>query len=226
MAITISTKSPLLADILARRETILDDAHEAIANGDAVAAEIATIVTLDDHLRSTRAAAFAILSPQADFAPNVRAARVLPTLIAEDFPTETIVSALHGLGYCMTNASKVAQYRKSAHLLTQGLPLTFDMVRESMGFGHKTASMAVALYDATARVMTLDTWMLNGLLGTANTGGHMNVVGYIAADAAYNQIRDLLLDVADTLDVAPFHLQWSLWNHYRGGFESHLPIFA
>jgi hypothetical protein len=86
--------------------------------------------------------------------------------------------------------------------------------------------MATALYDATARVITLDTWMLNGMLGTANTGGSMNAVGYIAADGAYNIIRDVLLEFADRLDVVPFHLQWSLWNHYRGGFESHLPIFA
>ena len=85
--------------------------------------------------------------------------------------------------------------------------------------------MAVALYDPTARVMTLDTWMINGMLGTANTGGAMNEIGYIASPPAYRILRDLLLDIADSLDVLPFHLQWSLWNHWRGGFESHLPIF-
>jgi hypothetical protein len=55
----------------------------------------------------------------------------------------------------------------------------------------------------------------------------MNVTGYTLNKCAYKAVMNMMITIADELDVSPFMLQWSLWNYYRNNtHETHLPIFG
>ena len=215
--------------IMSRRNAILADSVTALATyGETVNAELDAISALPHDIRASRAAAFAILSPQADFSDNVRAVPVLIDALRNLATPTRIVDMLRSVGYKMTYAKKAQQYIDSRSLILDARPqdITFENVLTYQGFGQKTTSMFCALYNQWLPVITLDTWMLSGLLGVANTGGKKNANAYTADGQAYTDIADLLLGIADELHVSPFLLQWSLWAFYRGGFDSHLPIFG
>jgi hypothetical protein len=215
--------------IMQRRDTIRQDAVTALATyGAQVNAELDAIATLPHDVRATRAASFAILSPQADFDDNVRAVPVLLDCLRNHATPLRIVDALRDVGYKMTYEQKASQYIASRDLILDARPqdVTLTHVTSHLGFAEKTGSMFCALYNQWSPVITLDTWMLSGLLGVANTGGKKNANTYTASGQGYHDIAGMLLDMAEELNVSPFLLQWSLWCHYRGFFSSHLPIFG
>lgn len=227
MAHTLNIKNGGLDRILSRHDIIMNDAIEALyVHGDAVREELDIIATIPAIVRSRRAATFAILSPQCAFEANVRAVRTLTYGLRDGFTDTAILYALRDDGHYMNNLRKVAQYRKSSHVMFGDLSdYTYATLTRCAGYGPKTASMALALHNERARVMTLDTWMIAGMLGE-NTATSRNAITYTLTNAAYRRAADMLLSIADTLNVTPFHLQWSLWCYYRGNkFQSHLAIY-
>lgn len=215
--------------IMARRDIIKADAIAALAEyGERVNNELDIIAALDHDTRARRAASFAILSPQADFGDNVRAVPILIRSLRNLRTPIAIVDDLREVGYKMTYEKKAAQYIKSRALILDARPqdITLENVMTYCGFAEKTSSMFCALYNQWSRVITLDTWMLNGLLGTAATGKKKNPNTFTAEKQAYHDIAGMLLGIADELNVSPFLLQWTLWCYYRGAFDSHLPIFG
>lgn len=228
--VSITRKTQEYADILDNREAITRDAIAAIAmHGDDVRAQLNAIGGLSHHVRASHALAFAILSPQADFNRNINAVPVLIDALQNHANNDVILYRLRECGYTMTNAGKVSQYLASRDLILDAAPsdMTYANVRSFKGYGQKTASMAVALYDQHAPVITLDTWMLSGLLGVAATGKRKNVNTYTAKGPAYEDIAEMLIDIAAELEVTPFLLQWALWTYYRGtATDNHLPIFG
>lgn len=228
--VSITRKSEEYGTILARRDIIKADAVAALAaHGEDVRTQLNAIGGLSHHTRATRALAFAILSPQADFERNIRAVPVLIDALHNHANADVILSRLRAVGYTMTNTAKVAQYLASRALILDAAPsdVNYRNVLAHKGFGQKTASMAVALYDQHAPVITLDTWMLSGLLGVAATGKRKNANTYTAKGPAYDDIAAMMLEIAAELNVSPFLLQWSLWTFYRGtDTDNHLPIFG
>lgn len=228
--IDVTTRQPAFVEIMSRRDAILDDVKTALMlYGENVRAELDAIATVPHDLRRASALAFAILSPQADFTQNVNAVRpLIDSLLRNDDETTTL-SAIRSVGYCMTNAGKYSQYVRSRDLIlfAQASDMTLANVSKHAGFGLKTSSMGIALYNEWARVCTLDTWMLNGFLGTAASGKDKNANTYTASGPAYHAIADMFLSIADELNVSPFLAQWATWCYYRGkGFDSHLAIFG
>lgn len=229
-SLTITRTKEQYTTIMSRRDIIKDDAIAAIAaHGEDVRTQLDAIGGLDHHTRATRAASFAIMSPQADFSDNVRAVPTLLDLLRNRATPQRIVDALASVGYKMCYVSKAQQYSDSRSIILDAAPsdINYVNVQTYQGFGQKTASMFCALYDQWQPVCTLDTWMLNGFLGTAATGHKKNKCTYTASGPAYDDIAAMAVEIAAELNVSPFLMQWSLWTYYRGtATDNHLPIFG
>lgn len=226
----VALKKSDVSRFVARLDDMSSDMLEAIAQfGLTVSREIDAFSTVNDHTRAARALVFAILSPQADFTQNVRAIDpVLTYLYNGGRNWQDVQDILKRVGYAMRSRQKCEFVADAGDFIVSACRAT--MTRENVlklrGYGMKASAMAMALYDATAPCMTLDTWMLNGLLGVRTTSVR-NDTTYSAADPCYRAIEDMLLQLCQTHNVTPFVAQWSMWNLYRGGkHESHTAIFG
>jgi hypothetical protein len=227
---SLSLTSSAIASFVARSDAITQELLESVALfGDVVSREVDAFATVDDHTRAARALVFAILSPQAKFDQNVRAIDpVLAYLYAGGREWKDVQDILKRVGYAMRSRQKCEFVVGAADFIVSACRAT--MTRENIlklrGYGMKASAMAMALYDATAPVMTLDTWMLNGLMGVRTTADK-NETTLSAADACYRAVEQMLLAACETHNVKPFVAQWAMWNLYRGGkHESHVRIFG
>lgn len=216
-------------DLAASYDAIRDEARHAIALfGTEVSAEIEKYETLPANDRAARVAIFALLSAQGDFGPNCDAiAPILAYLRGGGTDPNVIHTLLAGVRYGCRSMAKCENAAALADFVNTSEHVDRDFLyRHMRGFGLKTSAMAAALFDHRARVITLDSWMLNGIAGLRTTN-RMNKYAVTYNDAAYKAIETLLLTIADDLNVPPFTLQWCMWNMYRGGtHESHLRIFG
>ena len=231
------------AAMVARMGTVLADELRAIARDTAspVHAEIDAIRALrevDPRLHAQTCVVFAIISPRTKFEKNVRATRRMMHAIDRDFST------VDDVYQCLTDGGKDSWFSAGGVSRSLFASLAWirtldidDMNKPALlalnragtvkGLGRKTASMAVALFDASAPVITLDVHMLRGLLKCAN----MNAVGDLSInDSAYDVLEASVLNSIDDLlngaHIDYFYFQWALWNRWGFGTHvTHLPIF-
>jgi endonuclease III len=184
--------------------------------------ELETIRGIPEHDRAYHALTFAIVSPRCRFAKNVAATPDLVRALQFGAPRGVLENILrqHGIGLAVQKSERLHAARPTLERFTPDRA----MLLELRGVGPKVAAMALALYDDTLPVFTLDTHMLAGI-----TREDVNIVSparYRALEsvalAACNDSRRLVAPYA-----TPFAIQWALWCDYSGmGFQSHLPIFG
>jgi hypothetical protein len=191
-----------------------------------------------------------MLSPQTKFAKNVRATVRMANSLYRDYEFEpeiddaaierNIDKIYQVITNCGTDSWVTAgsgakavyrslDYLRNVDVSDMSKPSLWALRKQNIifGFSDKTISMAVALFDSTADIFTLDVHMLRGLLRTVgvidHTGGvHINHKEY---EMIENGICALLATNYPT--VEPFVIQWALWNLW--GFDahqSHTPIFG
>lgn len=92
-----------------------------------------------------------------------------------------------------------------------------------VALSHKTIRWALALFDATNRVFTLDVHMCRGIARIA--GVDKNVDG--VTDNAYAVLESYMLRVADACGYGhmPLVVQWAMWNEIRHAGK-HAPHIA
>lgn len=200
---------------------------------------IAAYHDVDVLLHAQTCIVFSILSPRCKFEKNVRATRRFMNALDQNFAT------IDEVYQCITDngndswfsAGGAARSLFASHAWIRSMSVE-DMNKQVLlslnragivkGLARKTASMAIALFDAYAPVFTIDTHMMRGLLTCAN----MNPVGDLNInDSAYDLLEAACLNVIDSMmNGAPstyFLVQWALWD--RWGFSqhvTHLPIFS
>lgn len=191
----------------------------------------------DAILHAQTCLAFAIISPQCRFEKNVRATARLVANIYESFATsEAIVSMLTDNG-----ADNFLSAKPLSKRLMQSMAFFRAIDDESMtlealkmarkagsvvGLGDKTFRMALALYDATLPIYTLDVHMLRGIQNTygGTVAGSMSIQGkaYDALEAAMVAWHE-----RNFPELPVFVSQWALWNAWGfGEHVSHLGIFG
>jgi hypothetical protein len=94
------------------------------------------------------------------------------------------------------------------------------------GLGDKTMSMAIALFDSTNPVFTLDVHMLRGLqrLHNGQVAGSMTIGSkdYVNLE---NWLVATLTNLFPNVDI--FTIQWALWNRWGFGVHKcHTAIFG
>ena len=193
----------------------------------------------DPDYHAQRCFLIAITSPQTAFDKNVRAAKRIHEHLFEVFNTsDDVQDVLEGWGDdgYMGSTSQgryILQSLQYVRALT-GKECNWDSLwyarkaQRSIGVASKTIAFASALYNARARVFTLDRWMLRGLL--AHTGIEVTQGEEITiSPARYKTLQAFCLDCHDAANVGkrPFVSQWALWNLYRGDtFQSHVIAFT
>lgn len=203
------------------------------------------ISRLSDPVKHARKAIiFAILSPQTDFAENVIAARqvydVLNTfsfdrsLIHRDDVLEALYVPHAGTGeikpinFQLNKADYVWRLIPWLHAITLASIaniMQFEVLCKFKGMGLKTTSMALALYDDTLPVFTLDTWMLRL---TASMAGRNPRAKFRTTEPGYRLTEGDWLAWAriNCPDLTPFEVQWTVWDLTFGSHVSHVDIFA
>ena len=233
----VADHNPKMADAV---EFIRDvDAHMAPyvpiveQYADGVLAECEEFVALreaDPKRHAQNCVLFAMLSPQCKFANNVRmTARVMTALDSDLRTAEDVAAVLSDNGADNSLTVKPASKRIFASLAwlraLDAEDMSLDALQEARkcgavkGLGDKTMRMALALYDCTLPVYTLDVWMLRGIQGS--WGG--TVAASMTTDgAAYAAFEAALVAWHQrTFPHLPvFVSQWSLWNEW--GFGHHV----
>jgi hypothetical protein len=201
--------------------------------------EFVTLRELDPVAHAQRCLIFAICSPQCRFDVNVRAAARFGARLHEDYAdVDSVYRVLTDDG---------ADSWVTAGMAARGLFASLQFIREITegemdkaailalrkagkvkGLGMKTASMALALYDATLPVYTLDVHMLRAICTFADCpdllAGSMTIT-----DAAYPVLEAALvaLHEEECPGLPVFVSQWAIWDNWGfGRFTSHREIFA
>lgn len=183
---------------------------------------------------------FSIISPQCNFAENVLATQNIMANYDKLTDIDAIVDCLtvpfHGEEGGTSRLVNLGLGK--AKYIYDALPwldrlnddnlgelFTWDFIHEHKGFGEKTTSMALALFDERSDVFTLDTWMLR--LTLALNGHEPRAIvrttskGYKVTEAAWLAWCKQALS-----DLSPFEIQWTLWNGCFGHHVSHLGIIG
>jgi hypothetical protein len=191
----------------------------------------------DDKAHAQQAVIFAILSPQCKFAKNVRATeRMMAGLYEHYADAEAVRAVLTDDDRDNFLTAKPAS-RKVYEALEwlrdlDGDDMTLDAlymarkVGKVKGLGDKTIRMALALYDPTMPIYTLDVHMLRGI---QNAWG-----GEVAREMTVNKTAYHALEAAMVAwhernfpHLPVFVSQWALWNEWGfGEHMSHLAIFG
>jgi hypothetical protein len=184
----------------------------------------------DPRAHAQNCVLFAILSPQCKFDANVAATRRMMTELYDDIDSaEQIAAILTGNGAQNFMSAKPASKRIFASLEWIRALGPEDMSLEALqearkcravvGLGDKTMRMALALYDATLPVYTLDVWMLRGIQSSwgGQTAASMSTEGapYAALEAAL-----VAWHGRNFPHLPVFVSQWALWNEW--GFGRHM----
>lgn len=100
---------------------------------------------------------------------------------------------------------------KEWHRLATWTPdmMTYHEVRDLQGMGPKTCMWSLALWNHHNHVFTLDRWMLRGIAGLEQAGS------VEISELGLTIIAEMMLDIADMLEIPPLVAQWSMWNVYR-----------
>jgi 3-methyladenine DNA glycosylase/8-oxoguanine DNA glycosylase len=202
--------------------------------------EVDTIAALregDSVSHAQNCLVFAICSPQCKFAVNVRASQRMLGRLHEHYATVNDVYKVltdDGTDSWVTSGNAARCLFASLDFLrhvtdedmTKATLRTVRKLGKVKGLGEKTMSMALALYDATLNVYTLDVHMLRGIMRamSKDEAGTM-----LAQDVAYRMIEDALCawHLRTFAGWPIFVSQWALWNAWRdGSHESHLGIFG
>jgi len=177
---------------------------------------------------------FALISPQCNFTENVLAlSQIMENWDRLDDP-ETITRSLtvpyKGKGKLrLVNLghTKARNIRKALGWL-RGNPhktFTYETLASFKGMGSKTIAMALALWDDTLPVFTLDSWMLRLIL---NIQGHSPQVTVSTTEPGYRLTEgDMIAWCTRCVpDLSYFTIQWTLWNGCFGEHKSHLGIIG
>lgn len=193
--------------------------------------ELLQFETLSPIDRARHSIVFSIVSPRC---PITRNAIVTPIIVraimggARDAETFRAILVAHGIGLQNIKSARIAGIAERLATLTSA-----SMMRASLadwpGLSFKTASMAVALYDAHAKVYTLDTHMIRWARAIAGlspeTGSHT-----CTSAKRYCELESFLINIAEEHcnDVPLFLTQWAVWNDagFAGEHQTHLPIFG
>lgn len=207
------------------QDSLIADIRNALdAHGAAIRRELILIDNAYDGQSVNRARValtFAMMSPRCPFRHNVAVTMPLVAAIMRGASAPDIETIIRGHGIGMAPTKARAMFAASPYIRDMGYPPERDMLVALRGAGLKVASMALALYDPWAPVITIDTHMVAGLDITTNAK-RIRPRDYLDAERA-------VLDTANEhFPLVPyFAIQWALWSHYSGaGFQSHLPIFG
>jgi endonuclease III len=180
--------------------------------------------------------AFAILSPRCKLHWNATMVQRFFSAIdaGEQFEScddlyQTIAYGIGGIGVGPNVARLYASLDAIADVtpddMTKPTLLAWRKARYIMGIGEKTAAMAVALFEQTSPVFTLDVHMLRWITDTVwgTTASEHSI-----ADTAYKVLEPWFVQWAARYFPAqsPFSVQWAIWNVRQGNHETHLPIFG
>lgn len=184
--------------------------------------ELTTIQSLPDADRAYHALTFAIVSPRLQFDKNAAATPMLVRAMRHHASVGEIESILrhYGVGLAAQKAERLYGARAMLENFTPDRALLLAL----RGVGPKVSSMAIALYDDTLPVFTIDTHMLTGI--TRQDVTSCSVARYMRLERF---MLDAMHDPRRTVApfATPFAVQWALWCDYSGkGFTSHLPIFG
>ena len=190
---------------------------------------IAELRDSDSDRHATLCLLFAMISPQCPFDVNVRQTYRMYEHLGGTFDN------VNDVYQCLTDGGSDATFTSgmaargifasldilrtaSADIMSKSALQALRKVRAISGLGDKTMSMAVALFDSTANVFTLDVHMLRGLLrgiGVDITQGV--VIGTRDYVNIENWAIDTLRKAFPQVDI--FTTQWALWNMW--GFDTH-----
>jgi hypothetical protein len=209
--------------------------------GDDILAELETFDTLRDgdaQYHAQRCVIFAIISPQCDFDLNCRAAvRFHNALYSPLNSVNDVYRVLTNDGECSWFTAGMSarslfhnlQWLRNLDESDMNKPAIMALGRAGVikGLAHKTASMAVALFDGREEVYTLDIHMLRGICRCAGAAG-LEAGQMSITKAAHPGLEQTMVEIhAEILPEYPtFVSQWALWNLWRSDEHiSHLPIF-
>lgn len=193
--------------------------------------ELMMFESLSPIERARHSVIFSIVSPRCPITRNAIVTPIIVRAIMEGVrDAETIRSILvaHGIGLQNMKSTHIAGIAERLATLTSA-SMVRDILADWPGLSFKTASMAVALYDAHAKVYTLDTHMIRWARAIAGlspeTGSHT-----CSSAKRYRELESFLIGIAEEHcnDVPLFLTQWAVWNDagFAGEHQTHLPIFG
>lgn len=228
------------AEIVNHGETLFDNVRiDAPIFFDSVNAEIELIMAereSDPIRHAQKCLVFAILSPGCRLPCNATMVRRFFTAIDSgkvfescDDLYQTIATGIGGRG--------IGRNIRNLHLsldtilnltpddMVKPTLLAYRKARRIMGIGEKTAAMAVALFNPTADVFTLDVHMLRWITETIFG---ITAESHTIDDTAYRMLEPWFVNWVkhNFPGESPFTIQWSVWNVRQGKHETHLPIFG
>lgn len=184
--------------------------------------ELQIIQSLPARERAYHALTFAIVSPRLHFERNAVVTPPLVRALKASASAGELEAILRHYGVGMAH-QKAWRLHGARHMLEDFQP-DRALLLALRGVGPKVSSMALALYDDTLPVFTIDTHMLAGLTRSDVSS---------CSAARYMRLERFMLDTMKhprrtvAPFATPFATQWALWCDYSGkGFTSHLPIFG
>jgi hypothetical protein len=217
--------------IIENRENVTQFARGAVAQwGATIGQECVTFSAMrdaDGAYWARLVAIKAILSPGARLNANIQAAHNVHASMMAGYQPRTfddVAALFKGSGY------GTAAYGNNVRALLASWNTIRALTPEAMtwkgltalretgnifGFAEKVRSWALALFDCESPVVTLDRWMLRGLLALA--GEDVGKVELAINSAPYEALAAFMLEIAEEIGAAPLIMQWSMWNQFRGG---------
>jgi endonuclease III len=188
----------------------------------------------------------AMLSAQTDFAENLYCMRRIveefsvvcqmnnaPYYTGADLAEKVatlLIAPYRGTG----NMRRINFYKTKAANIVKMLPwlcqltpdqMTLENLNRLPGVGPKVAAFTMALWNPRSPVFTLDAWMMRltaSILGKdARIKPAFTAEGYALVEGDWLAWCHRVLP-----DMAPFVIQWTLWNGCFGYHRSHLDIIA
>lgn len=204
-----------------RIEQFLDVARQAIADhGQSVAAELSAMARRSEHDRAAHALVFALVSPRLRFASNVAVTDPLLRAIRAHESDEVLIGIMRSHRVYLGMSHRAILRNRELILNANAAHMERSFLLSRYGFGPKTSALALALWNPSNPVFTLDVWMLRGIFHTAGIGTFTD--NWSINTTMYRKIETLFIFLADTLGVEPFLLQWSLWNVWRRNANKHM----